>query len=495
MQKSIFSTKIGFIWYAVLLGLIFLLAIFVRLRNIGKPLLDAHFFRQTQTATVTRNFVRSGIDVFHTKLDLFGTGKEETLLLEFPLYQLNVAIVSSFFGFSDSLGRAVSIFWGMLGGLVLYLIVNEIFKNKFISIISTVFYLFAPLNIYFQQTFMIESTVVTLHLLSLYFWIKYAQKPNSIGLLLNIIFTSLAFIQKSVYAPFLILPIICTRFSFPKTKKFITKSWIIGLIIPILCLLIWQSYVNVTNIANGHMNFSLEDAGQQLWNFGTIYDRLSVSLWLVRLNAIFGSLTKLFIAAFISGLIYIFSRKNKRTIFLYVWLFSFFCYYLIFLRIQSHEYYFMIIIPVLSIVASSGLYYGVKLFTDKKIIYTGIIAIYLAIFIMKGYQNSLPFFNLNENLGNDLKIINNYLRVKGLVLYVLPQYDWNSVWTYYTDRKGLIIGANDLNEDLITGLKNTGYKYIVLYGAGEIYVQNGNTEEIMKKYKSEGNKNIRVFSI
>ncbi len=185
------------IWH-LLIFLIIIFSVLVRLSNINLPLLDAHYFRQTQTATVARNFYYDGIDLLHPRIDIFGTGRGSVLVMEFPLYQTLVASLSYIVGFSDKVGRLISILFGIAGGLILMLLVKQLFKDRTLAVISMVFFLFTPLNIFFQQAFMIESTVVALHIFSLYSWVKFCDRKSNRWYVLSIITTTLAWLQKSV---------------------------------------------------------------------------------------------------------------------------------------------------------------------------------------------------------------------------------------------------------------------------------------------------------
>src|SRR3989344_5337350 len=105
MKSRIISSFKGNIFYKLVILTIIFLAVNVRLKNINQPLVDSHYFRQTQTATVVRNYNRHGIKIISPELDILGIGKEKVLILEFPFYQVIVASLSKIFGFSDSLGR------------------------------------------------------------------------------------------------------------------------------------------------------------------------------------------------------------------------------------------------------------------------------------------------------------------------------------------------------------------------------------------------------
>ena len=64
------------------------LAVYVALviaPTLGRPLLERHSFRQTQTALTARIFHEQGIDLLHPKLPVLGAPFE--VPFEFPLFQ------------------------------------------------------------------------------------------------------------------------------------------------------------------------------------------------------------------------------------------------------------------------------------------------------------------------------------------------------------------------------------------------------------------------
>ena len=97
---------------ALLLGLILLFLLALLVRDIDRPLLDRHAWRQTDTASFARGLARGEFDVLHPRFvayypDAYGIdGATET---EFNLYPLIVAGLYRLFGVREALARLVSI--------------------------------------------------------------------------------------------------------------------------------------------------------------------------------------------------------------------------------------------------------------------------------------------------------------------------------------------------------------------------------------------------
>lgn len=456
-------------WFVVAVILFF--SFFLRIKNINRPLLDAHYFRQTQTATVTRNFYLKGVDFFHTELDIFGNGKEKTLLLEFPFYQATVTLFSYLLGFHDYVGRLVSLSFTFLSGIIIILIANKLFPDKFIGLAALVFFIFNPLNYYFHQAYMIESTVIFLHLFSIYLWIKYTESKDYFLVISATIITSLAYIHKNIYAPFLLIIILGILYFRLKKAEFKLLHWLPATLISLFILFAWQYYVNITNFQNGHSNFTLSSASQQLWNFGTIGERFDRENWLQKLNFIQNSVTKFQWPMFLVGIILLVTKKLKTKLILLIWLGATVLYYLVFFRIQSHDYYFMFATLIFSIISAYGLVAIVKLankkFMNKKYnlnISILILFLYLFLFSYKSIQNSKLYFHIDYDMQFRLKSYNSVLKNGGNVLFVLPEYDWNSVYTYYTGHKAKVITAKDISDDIISQYAKIGYDYVIIDG-------------------------------
>ncbi len=477
MKTAMVSNKLY--WLTVVVVLIF--AVLLRIKDINRPLLDAHYFRQTQTATVVKNFYLSGIDFIYTKLDIFGDGRQQVLILEFPFFQAVTALASNILGLHDYVGRLVSMLFGIAGGITLLLIVNKLFTNKVIGIVTLVFFIFNPLNFYFQQAYLIESTVIFLHLLSLYLWIKYTEAKRNNWMIFASIITAIASVQKNVYAPFLFIPILSILFIKIGRKQFVKFRWLPGILFSILILLVWQYYTDLTNLANGHSNFTLGDQSQRLWNFGTLNERFDIRTWIFRLNFIQNSVTKLQWPVFMVGIFLLLRRKVKEKSVLLAWLSATVLYYLVLFRIQSHDYYFMLVLPVFSIIAAYGLIEMFKLIKNKYI-YAFLIGSYLFLFAYKSIQNAGMYFRIDDKMLSRLNTYNSVIKPGGNILFILQENDWNSVYSYYTGHKGIIIAAANVSAESVDQYSKQGYRYAVIDSVVSLNTIKNNSPELLDKY-------------
>src|SRR3989344_8522013 len=129
IKQSFSKTNLLILLLILLVGLIF------RMYKINSPLADLHSWRQADTAAVTRNFVKDGIDFFHPRYDDL-SGRESGIenpqgyrMVEFPLYNGIVAVVAKSLPLAslEFYGRLINIFFSLITIAVIYfLLLNEV---------------------------------------------------------------------------------------------------------------------------------------------------------------------------------------------------------------------------------------------------------------------------------------------------------------------------------------------------------------------------------
>lgn len=468
---KILRNKQNYLNNNLLLFLLIITVFLLRIYNIHLPLLDLHPFRQTQTAATARNFYLNGINLFQTELDVFGIGKERFQTLEFPLYQAIVTVLYKIFFINEIWGRLVSIFFGLIAGIYIYRLIKLVFHDRLWALLSAFFFLFAPLNIWYQRTFMIESCVIGLLLTGLYYYCDWIIRPTKRNFVLCVILLTLGFLQKGMYGPFWLIPMVIFFMNKYPLHRIIALRPLFVLFMPLFVLFLWQRHVNIINDFNGHGFFTTYNQGQLEWNFGNLSDRLSVSMWSVRFKQILdGILLKPGVIVFLVGLFSIRLLKNRK--FLYSWLISQFIYLFIFFRIQSHNYYQMIMIPVVAIIMAFGLLtlaHNILILTRRffpeikgRLIQTAFIVCFCLMFGIISWRNSSSALAVDWSLYHRLIMLKNVIPKGTYGILITPSYDWNSIYSYYSERKILMAGFADLTEENIQKWLKLGYSFIIL---------------------------------
>jgi len=154
----------------------FLLAgILVRVLALNQPLVDAHMFRQSQTAIITKGISEApgwplgAIVTWRGDLPAY-------LIQEFPLYNYLIVPVHKLIGHLDPAGKIVSVILWVLGYLVLQRIWGRCLNGRQ-TFWANFLFVFAPLSVFFGQAFMPEMLVQLLAFSFVLALIRFQEKP------------------------------------------------------------------------------------------------------------------------------------------------------------------------------------------------------------------------------------------------------------------------------------------------------------------------------
>ncbi len=491
--------------------LLFLIAVPFRLYHLTYPILDSFNFRQAQTATFTLNFYKHGINLFRTELDIFGIGPQRYLTLEFPIYEAIVALLYKLFFVSEIWGRIVSITAGFTGAWYLYKIVDLLIKDKKIAVYSVFFFLFAPLNMFYQRAFMIEPTIIALLLAGTYYYLTWVNHQDNKSYFVALLLLTFGFMHKGLYGPFWLLPMVVYYLKKKSTKQIFSFQFLTVILVPLILLFLWQHHVNNINTYAGHVFFTLNNPGQLEWNFGFLADRLSLSDWSFRLHQVLnGIFLKPGILFFIIGL-FVVKKIDKSNFFLF-WMISQLIYFFTLFRIQQQNYYQTIMVPAFSVFMAIGLFEIIKEINRKilnkilnKRFYIHVSRLFLILLfsalIYKSWINTLPSFFIDWDWYQRLQTVKRALPGNAYGILVTPGVDWNSVYTYIPDRKMLQTSIENLTKENLLKWQNLGYSFLILheydkyqdYFAKELKVPDNNYQKLLDKYKEV--LNIQEFKV
>lgn len=164
----------------VLLAIV-VLAFVVRLYHLTSPVADWHSFRQADTASVTREYVKHGIDLLHPKYQDLGniqSGIENVdgyRMVEFPIINAVTAFVVKYFHLPlVPTSRLVSIFLSLGTLLSLYVFVRDL-SGRRVARASVLVFAVLPYSVFYSRSIMPEPAMLftsTLALMSFYKWLK-----------------------------------------------------------------------------------------------------------------------------------------------------------------------------------------------------------------------------------------------------------------------------------------------------------------------------------
>ena len=201
-------------WF-LLIGLV-AVALVVRLYDLKTPLADWHSWRQADTVSVTREYIKHDYDILHPHyqdLSDIPNGLNNIQgyrMVEFPLINYPLAQLILKFPKLDLVvtSRLVSIGFSLISVAGLYIVVQMLSKKKFIAFASAAVFALIPYSIYYSRTTLPEPAIVAFQLLALVFllmWVNAIKKNAKLPVRLGWIFlATLSFACALLLKPFAI---------------------------------------------------------------------------------------------------------------------------------------------------------------------------------------------------------------------------------------------------------------------------------------------------
>lgn len=447
---------------SLILLAILLVGFLVRFYGFDNPIADWHSWRQSETASVSRNYAQDGINLLYPRMDNISNvqsgldNPEGYFFVEFPLYNALQAGLFMLFGIFtiEQWGRLVSIISSVAAGLFLYLIVSR-HSNKTVGLFSAFFFMFLPFNIYYGRVILPDTMMTMAFLGAIYFFDSWAGSIKTKKyefrtiqwkyFFLALIFTIAALLLKP-HAAFFLLPIIFIAFATFRWGAF--KKWelYVFALLAVSPLLAWRMWI--AQFPEGI------PANQWLLNGNGIRFRPAFFRWIF-----YERLTVLISGYLGVGLLLLGLFKLPKV---KEWMFfsSFFVSTLLFVSIVAtgnvqHDYYQIPAIPSIAILMAFGSY---LLWEWKlKSIQTGkvILVLLIAFSFYNSWSIVKEYFNINNR--SILAAGEAIQRLTPKDALIVANYNGDSALLYQFDRKGWASYQNPIPE-----LIEKGADYLVL---------------------------------
>jgi len=443
----------------LILGIILTIGLIFRLYKINSPLADFHSWRQVDTASVARNFLKNNFDLLHPQYDDLSnvqSGLENPhgyRMVEFPLYNALFAFLYKNFPFFslEVWGRLTTIFFSLIIiSIIYYLVLKEV--NRKSAIISSFLYAILPFFVFFSRVILPETPALAMTMLSIYF---LYLGSNFLFYFLSLFSFAIALLIKPT-AIFFIFPLVYLFFKYNKWKFLQKPSFYLFFLLAITPLLVWRNYIlkfpegipanewliTGINTGNGLEKIFFKPAFFR-WIF---FERIN--------NLILGGYLTVFL---IVGLL----MKQKKF-----FLHSFFLSSLFYLftfqggNVQ-HEYYQTLILP--SIAIFTGL--GINYFFENKKNFFPLLSISTA-FILFIFSWFFSFYKVKNYYQYSQELVQEANIIKSLTLpddKIITDRIGDTTLLYLSERKG----APAIYDDPLT-LKEKGYKYLITNNSQEI---------------------------
>ncbi len=374
-----------------------LLTIFPRLYRFNNPVADWHAFRQADTASVTREYVKNGIDLLRPRyqdLSNIQSGKDNLegwRMVEFPILNALAAFTIINLPFLNivAVSRIISIVFSVGTTVSLYFLVKRI-SGKNVAFLSAATFALLPFSVFYGRAILPEPAMLFFSTGSLLFFTRYLDKKNTLwSYLVSLVFLALALLLKPFVAFLGPVYLVLAWQSFGKNIfKHIELILFAGLsFLPLIC---WRKWVE--QFPSGI------PANDWLFNSNNIRFRPAWFRWLF-----YERLTKLFIGFF--GWILLFgnlinTKKKITELMVYgSWGMGLLLYLVVIATGNvQHDYYQVIMLPFVSVLIGRGAwffyrYWRKKIGANSAQLATSMIYILMLLFAWKAVNG---YFNVNH---------------------------------------------------------------------------------------------------
>ena len=254
--------------------------------TVDAPLLEAHPFRQTQTAWTAREFHESGFDLLHPKLPVFGEPFEAPF--EFPLYQAAAALPMELGVAEDTALRLTSLLSFVLTALLLWGLVRFV-AGPISGVGALVAFVFTPLALLWSRTSMIEYTATAGAVGFAFALVGWREARRPVFVWLALAAGLVGMLVKPTTAVFWILPALLYRplAATPDGRSRRTRLWTaIAVGVPLVAAALWTHHADAIKAASPVTEW-LTGWNLRRWNFGRAHDRIEWDQWeLILENAV-----------------------------------------------------------------------------------------------------------------------------------------------------------------------------------------------------------------
>ncbi|MCR4324907.1 MAG: glycosyltransferase family 39 protein, partial [Candidatus Curtissbacteria bacterium] len=443
------------------IGLILIIAFGVRLYKIDRPIADWHSWRQADTASVARNFVKEGFNPFVPTYDDMSTqangldNPNRYRFVEFPIFNSAVAAVWTIWGVNEMYARLTTVVITVFSTLLLYLVVRR-FSGEKIALLAAFLFATLPYNVFYSST-ILPAPLMVMGLLALYWsFINWMKTEKIIWAVASVIFANIAILTWPI-ALFFMLPIIYLAFNKYGLSAFTKVSlWIFALlsIAPFIAWRVWMM-----RFPEGIPNFRF------LINENGIRFKGAFFRWIIveRLGKLI-----LTVGGFTFLVIGVIKKPGREKLFYYAWLLSSVLYVTVFASGNvRHDYYQVPLIPIFCIFMAIGIQTLLTLpsqYFNRAIGATIALVLLLTIYAF-GFFEVRGFYWINKP-----EIVEAGRAVDRLLpkdATVIAPYNGDAAFLYQTNRHGYPITDRPLEKFI-----ERGTKYLVSVDPNDAGIKN-----------------------
>lgn len=432
-------------------------ATLVRLSTFGQPLLEAHGFRQTQTAYTALIYHEQGISLLHSPLPVLG--RPFDVPFEFPLFQALAALVMDLGVRPDVAMRVTAYACFLVTAGLLYGFTRR-FAGRVAAVVALFAFLFSPFALLWSRASLIEFMATAGAIGFAWAAIEWRERRVLWLVPLAVASGSIAFLVKVTTGAVFVIPILAYVSSREHRSP---RGWIrerANLPLAFMCLTplalaaLWTRHADRIKERGLFTRWLTSDQLTE-WNFGTLDQRLDLDNWRLIADRVvlsqFGGVVVLAIA--LAGL----WRAPNRSLWV-GWTLAGLAAVLIFFNLHlAHDYYQAAISPIAASLIGLGGAAFVRLFArgwrpSVLLVVAALVTVSTAAAVWQNRGNWARAWT-DADTFSTLRTADELAdRTSPDELIVVLGLDWSPELLYYARRRGTMLRAYDLPQDGVAQL-------------------------------------------
>jgi Dolichyl-phosphate-mannose-protein mannosyltransferase len=389
----------------------------IRIPTLAMPLIEAHAFRQTQTAFPAVLWRDSPIDLMHPEVPVLGP--PWSIPFEFPIVQAAGALLIRL-GLSPEIamrGLALSSF--LATAVVLWTILTRHVGRRSADIAIVVF-LFSPFAMEWSRASLIEYPATFFALLFVLAVLEGAGRNRLLWLVVALVSGAFVALIKLTTAVFWLAPAVLTR------RLAVLAS--VGLAAAIG--IAWSAYAEGIRAANPFAGL-LIGPGFLEWNVGG--DRLSLSTWAAATIP----------GVCLAGMLLLplgIAVRHRPERFIWIWMaIAMIGPILLFTNLYAqHQYYTAAISPAIAAFVGGGVDEWLRRRPSSALLFVGVAATTLVV--------SWPIWSIAYTGADPDHVLATASEIRAITrpndLVALHHFDWTPAYLFYAGRRGLVLPVN-----------------------------------------------------
>jgi 4-amino-4-deoxy-L-arabinose transferase-like glycosyltransferase len=458
----------------LLLAFILLFGFCARAATFKSPLLDAHSWRQADTASISRNFYRERFNILYPQVDWRGDRPEGYVESGLEPLAFAVAALAKIGGFHPELGRLINTFVFLGSAMLVWTFVRRRYGGP-TGLIATYLYAFGfPLLIFIERAFMNEALLIFLSLTCLVAAQRYLEGPGRPWAALVALVAASGLIA-AIKLPYLIIWAPVTGLFLEKQGARVLRSWELWLMgaVGLAIAAVWYRHAHTLGEATG-LSFGLTD---KLVDAELLFSGKYVGKIIERLfKDVLGPVGFVGMAA---GLLLAFRARRWCELFGAA---AFLAYLLLVVGGNfQHDYYQLAIMPIAPAIIAPALFalgtaappWGGDGFRPQ------VLALVLALAAFATFVRSASFHSWYD-FGADSVLfcdsVDSFARPNERVVFIGNN---DPALLFCMDRKGWLLTEEDSTEERVRSVWRSGAKLAIVPGAPV-------KDEVWRLLKTEG---------